>query len=88
MVSANPAVHHRSQMEKNHKPGISNMLFGQSSSSMYKAYAASYTIKEPFLRAASTKLVSCALVAAAPVGLLGEQKKMTSDFAACNTTGE
>lgn len=32
----------------------------------------------PFLRANSTSWVSCSRVAAAPVGLLGEQKKMMS----------
>jgi len=37
--------------------------------------------------AASTRLVSCARVAAAPVGLLGEQKKITSDFSACEQSG-
>ena len=37
---------------------------------------------DPFFLAASTKLVSWSLVAAAPVGLFGEQKKMMSDFSA------
>lgn len=40
---------------------------------------------DPFFFAASTKLVSCSLVAAAPVGLFGEQKKMMSDFSAYKT---
>ena len=40
---------------------------------------------DPFFLAASTKLVSCSRVAAAPVGLFGEQKKMMSDFSAYNT---
>lgn len=40
---------------------------------------------DPFLRAVSTKCFSCSLVAAAPVGLFGEQKKMMSDFSAYRT---
>ena len=37
----------------------------------------------PLRRANATSSVSCARVAAAPVGLLGEQKKMMSVRAAC-----
>jgi hypothetical protein len=54
------------------------MLLGQLSSEMYNAYAASYTMMDPLARANSTRDVSWARVAAAPVGLLGEQKKMRS----------
>ena len=41
---------------------------------MKGAYAASKTMIDPFSFAYFTKLSSCALVATAPVGLLGEQK--------------
>ena len=39
---------------------------------------------EPFLRAKLTRSVSCLRVAAAPVGLFGEQKKMMSVFLTCS----
>ena len=42
---------------------------------------------EPFLRAKATSSVSCARVAAAPVGLLGEQKKMMSVRGTCRVGG-
>ena len=38
---------------------------------------------DPFLRANATSSVNCLRVAAAPVGLLGEQKKMTSVRGTC-----
>lgn len=45
------------------------------------------TRMEPFLRAKLTSSVSWARVAAAPVGLLGEQKKMMSVRLACEVRG-
>ena len=39
---------------------------------------------EPFFLAKATNSVSCLRVAAAPVGLLGEQKKMRSVRFACS----
>lgn len=41
----------------------------------------------PFLRAKATSSSSCFRVAAAPVGLLGEQKKMMSVRLACGGGG-
>lgn len=40
-------------------------------------------ISEPFFLANATRSVSCLRVAAAPVGLFGEQKKMRSVRLAC-----
>ena len=45
---------------------------------MYCAYAASYTMIEPLARAKATRCFNCSRVAAAPVGLLGEQKNIRS----------
>ena len=55
-------------------PGMSRIDLGTSSERMKGAYAASKTMIEPLAFAQSTSFCSCSLVAAAPVGLFGEQK--------------
>jgi len=61
-------------MAHSRAPSTSKMDRGSSGSRMYSAYAASKTITEPLCRAAATRAASCACIATAPVGLLGEQK--------------
>ena len=61
-------------MEQVRAPGISKMDLGTSGERMNGAYAASKTMIEPILLAQFTSSVSWAREAAAPVGLLGEQK--------------
>ena len=55
-------------------PSISKIDLGTSPERMNGAYAASKTMIEPCLFAWSTSDCSWARVAAAPVGLFGEQK--------------
>ena len=55
---------------------------------MNSAYAASYTMMLPFFLAKATKSVSCCRVAALPVGLFGEQKKMMSVRGATDRSGK
>ena len=61
-------------MQQVREPSISKMDLGTSSDLTKGAYAASYTTIEPCSLAQSISCLHCALVAAAPVGLLGEQK--------------
>lgn len=68
-------------------PGISNIDLGLSSD-MKEAYAESYMIKDPFAFAKSTSSFSCCLVAALPVGLFGEQKKITSALGVDDKSGK
>lgn len=58
-------------------PGISKIDLGLSSE-IYEEYAESWTMIDPFALANSTSRSNCGRDAAVPVGLLGEQKKMTS----------
>lgn len=55
-------------------PSISKIDLGISGFLINGAYAASNTRILPFLMQKSTSFLSCYLVAAAPVGLFGEQK--------------
>mmetsp|Transcript_27659 Transcript_27659/g.110758 ORF Transcript_27659/g.110758 Transcript_27659/m.110758 type:complete len:225 (+) Transcript_27659:486-1160(+) len=59
-------------------PSISKIDFGTPGVLMKGAYAASKTMIEPSSVALATSASSCARVATAPVGLLGEQKYITS----------
>ena len=68
-------------------PGISKIDRGLSSD-IYKAYAESYTIIDPFFFANSTSWLSCSLVAAEPVGLFGEQKNMISVLPVVDKSGK
>ena len=55
---------------------------------MKGAYAASKTMIEPRSLAHVTSFVSCSFVAAAPVGLFGEQKYTTSARSAFSRSGK
>ena len=55
---------------------------------MKEAYAESYMIMDPFSFAKSTSCFSCCLVAALPVGLFGEQKKITSALGVDDKSGK
>jgi len=56
------------------EPSMSKIDLGTLGERMNGAYAASKTMIEPTSLACATRRSSCSLVAASPVGLLGEQK--------------
>src|SRR3989344_255485 len=69
-------------------PSISNIDLGSFLSRMNWLYAASKIIMDLFFLAKLTSSLSCSFVPAAPGGLFGLQKKMSSAFLAALKSGK